>query len=92
MASDFYRKHPAVACKQAIETLDSAGGLQRRGGATLIPAGDETTWLGGGLHCRSIAAEDPIAEENARAKLGVEHGTATHLAMDWGGMTMPTQG
>jgi hypothetical protein len=52
MASDFYGKHPVVACKQAIETLDSAGGLQRWGGATPIPAGDETTWLGGGLHCR----------------------------------------
>jgi hypothetical protein len=90
MASNFYRKHPKEDCKQAIETMVTAGGLQRRGGSTPIPAGDKTIWLGGGLHCRSIAAEDPRVEENARAKLGAEHGVATHLARDCGGLTMPT--
>jgi hypothetical protein len=90
-ATNFYRKHPKQDCKQAIETLDPAGGLQRQGGATLIPAVDETTWLGGGLHCRSDDVEDPHAEENARAKLGAEHGEATHLTLDCGSMTLPMQ-
>jgi hypothetical protein len=76
----FYRKHSEEDCKHAIETLGSAGGLQRRGGATPIPVGAKTTWLSGGLHYRSVAAEDPHAEENARAKLGVEHGADTNLA------------
>jgi hypothetical protein len=80
LAPNFYRKHSKEDCKHAIETLGSAGGLQRRGGATPIPVGDKTTWLSGGLHCHSVAAEDPHAEENARTKLGVEHGADTNLA------------
>jgi hypothetical protein len=90
-ATNFYREHPEEDCKQAIESLDSTSGLQQHGSTTPIPAGDETTWLGGGLHCRSIAAEDPHTEENARAKLGVKHVAATHLARDCSGKMLPTQ-
>jgi hypothetical protein len=48
MAPAIYNKHPEKAC---IHTSKKhlADGLQRRGDAAPIPAGDETIWLGGDL-------------------------------------------
>jgi hypothetical protein len=49
MAPLFYNKYPDEDCENAIRSRSPAGGLQRPGGAAPIPAGDETTWLGGGI-------------------------------------------
>jgi hypothetical protein len=51
MAPTFYSQHPNKDCFQAIETLHPADGMPSRGGATPVPAGDETTWLDEGLRC-----------------------------------------
>jgi hypothetical protein len=65
--------------------------MPSRGGATPVPAGDETTWLDGGLRCRRSRAERPHSEEKARAVLCVEHGVAIPVASSHGGRTSPPQ-
>jgi hypothetical protein len=92
MASCFYNKHPREDCEHAIESMPPVGGLQGRGGAAPIQAGDETTWLGGGPRCRWDPAEDPHAEdEEARAYHDVERGTANLMATDCDGRRTPSQ-
>jgi hypothetical protein len=84
------RAHPGRESFQAIRSLRSADGLQQLGGATPIPAGDETTWLDGELRCRFDAEEDPLKEEE-EARVGCdEHGVAFREASDSSGRTTPT--
>jgi hypothetical protein len=82
MAPHFYVEHHGKDCIQAIRSFHPTGGLQLRGGATLISAKDETTWLSRGLRGRCDAAEDPYIEEDAHTLLCVEHGAATLVALD----------
>jgi hypothetical protein len=71
MTPSIYRQHPKEDCIHAIE-FASADGLQRRGGATLILAGDKTTWLDGRLQNHLATAEDPLIEKEARASSGAQ--------------------
>jgi hypothetical protein len=63
MAPNNYTLHPKQDFANAIKSRAHAGGLPGHGDATPVPAGDGTTWLGGGLRCRCNPAEDPHAEE-----------------------------
>jgi hypothetical protein len=68
----------------------AASDKQRQGSATSAPTGDETSWLTEGHQCYSAAEEDPPEEEGrAHTTNVVEHGVATHLALDSGGNTSP---
>jgi hypothetical protein len=93
MAPHFYSKHPDKDCEHAIRSRSPAGGLQRPGGTAPIPAGDKTTWLGGGLRCHCNPAEDPHAEEEQARDLDIviERGVANPMTMVCGGRQRPTQ-
>jgi hypothetical protein len=83
------RKHPGRESLQAIRSLRSAGGLQQLGGATPIPAGDETTWLDGGLKCRFATEVDPLKKEEEAHAGSDEHGVAFLEATGSTGRTTP---
>jgi hypothetical protein len=67
--------------------------LLSHGGTTLILAGDETTWLGGGLRCRCNRVEDPLTEEEGARDLVVivERGMDNPKALGCGSRKKPTQ-
>jgi hypothetical protein len=91
MALHLYNKHTDKDCIQAIRSLHPAGGLQHRGDAAPTPIRDRTTWLSRGLRGRYDAAEDPHAEEEARALCCIERGAFILVASDRGGSTSPSQ-
>jgi hypothetical protein len=77
MAPGNYNFHPYKDCKHAIGSRNAVDGSLRLADATPVPAGDETTWPVGGLHCRRDKPERPHEEEKSRATLCVENGMVT---------------
>jgi hypothetical protein len=89
MAPRNYNSHPYKDCTHAIGSRNAADGSPRLAGATPVPAGDETAWPVGELHCRRDKEDRPHEEEKSRAILCVEDGIVTLVTSSRGSLTSP---